>query len=91
MSVSTLSRKRSVARKPHRCIWCGQTVLTGSQYERQQIIIDGYFQSNAWHEACLVGFDERWDKTREEEFDPGEQDMPFHALYQLEVSHEQAR
>lgn len=85
MSVSTLSRKRSIDRKPHRCIWCDHPVLPGSRYERQHIIIDGDFQSNAWHEACLVGFDEFWKETREEEFTPGEQDMPFFALYQMEA------
>lgn len=86
MSVSTLSRKRSTARKPHQCVWCGCSVLTGSRYERQHIIIDGEFQSNAWHEACLTGFDGFWKETREEEFIPGEQEMPFFALYQMEAT-----
>jgi len=85
MTVSTLGRKRTIANKPHQCVWCGYPVQAGSRYERQQIIIDGHFQSNAWHEACLTGFDAYYDETREEEFHPHEQDMPFFELYQLET------
>lgn len=86
MTVSTLERKLVIAIKSHQCVWCGHAVLAGSTYERQKIIIDGSFQSNAWHEACLVGFDDHWKETREEEFEPCEHDMPFFALYQLETA-----
>jgi len=86
MSYHHLGSQRVIARKQHRCVWCDQPILAGSRYDRQSGIIDGDFQSAAWHEACLTGFDQYFAETRENEFIPGEQEMPFHSLYQLEVS-----
>jgi hypothetical protein len=85
MSYSHLGSKRATARKSHRCVWCDQIILAGSRYDRQSGIVDGDFQSAAWHEACLTGFDQYYAETHENEFMPGEHEMPFFALYQLEV------
>ncbi|MBB3315152.1 hypothetical protein FHT77_000994 [Rhizobium sp. BK181] len=85
MSFVGLGSKRVTARKAHVCVWCGHRILIGARYDRQSGIMDGDFQSNAWHEACLRGFDAYYDETRETEFEPEEHEMPFFALYQLET------
>lgn len=85
MTYHCFSRQLVKARKPHRCVWCSYPILLGSSYLREHSVYDGRFQNFAWHEACSADA-ERWFKeTREEEFYSGH-DMPFHALYALELS-----
>ena len=87
MSYSLLSRSAKTARKGHRCIWCGLPIFSGSQYLRETSTYDGDFQNFAWHEACRKDADDYFHDEGEAEFCPGENEMPFHALYQLEASH----
>lgn len=85
MSYSLLSRKQTVARKQHHCIWCCCPILAASHYVRESSTYDGHFQDFAWHEACRKDADDYFGNG-ESEFTPGDADMPFHALYRLEVS-----
>lgn len=85
MTYSCLSRKRVRARKEHHCIWCCHPTLVGSAYVRENSVYDGHFQNFAWHEACRKDADDHFDAGGDEEFTSGNE-MPFHALYQLEVT-----
>lgn len=86
MSYSLLSRAAVKARKAHSCIWCCHPILPGSQYVREASIYDGHHQNFAWHEACRKDADDYFDDGGCEEFTSGN-NMPFHALYELEASH----
>ncbi|KQZ96796.1 hypothetical protein ASD74_05945 [Rhizobium sp. Root564] len=85
MSYALLRRATVKARKSHACIWCCNEVLPGSQYIRENSIYDGHHQNFAWHEACRHDAERYFDDGGCEEFTSG-QEMPFHALYQLETS-----
>lgn len=84
MSYSLLNRSATKARKAHACVWCGHSVLAGSQYVRESSIYDGGFQNFAFHEACLKAADDYFSEIGEGEFPEGSE-MPFFALYQLEA------
>lgn len=43
---------RPVAKKPHKCIWCGETIEAKTQYVRWTGVFEGDFQSNAYHPEC---------------------------------------
>lgn len=85
MTYSLLSRKATKARKTHSCIWCCSLVSAGSQYVRECSTYDGHFQNFAWHEACRKAADTYFDESGNEEFTSGNE-MPFYALYQLEMT-----
>jgi hypothetical protein len=53
MSIDLLSETRPIARKDHRCIWCGQSIPKGSQYVYEVSVFDGDMQNHHWHEECL--------------------------------------
>lgn len=84
MSYSLLKRSATKARKEHVCIWCCFPILSGSQYVRETSTYDGHFQNFAWHEACRKDADEYFGNG-EIEFTPGDAEMPFLALYELEA------
>jgi hypothetical protein len=44
-----------VARKPHRCACCGYLVPAGAQYQRHNMVGDGYASSEACCWACAAG------------------------------------
>lgn len=48
----TLDQSEPVARKEHRCIWCGQTILKGEKYDRWVGIFEGDFNCNKFHKEC---------------------------------------
>jgi hypothetical protein len=86
MSYSLLKSRRVVARKAHQCVWCGHSILKNSHYERENSIYDGEFQNFAWHEACRKASYAAFDETHEEEFMPGDNQMPFFDLYKAEAA-----
>lgn len=47
-----LSESFPVARKQHRCIWCGESILPGEKYRDERSIFDGEFQYHKWHPEC---------------------------------------
>ena len=53
MSYTLLSETRPVARKDHRCIWCGQKITKGEQYINEHSVFDGEMQNHHWHDECL--------------------------------------
>ena len=42
-----------MARREHRCIWCGEPIRVGEKYSRQKGKFDGEWQDNPWHDECL--------------------------------------
>lgn len=52
MSYSLLSESWPVAKKQHRCIWCGEPVLVGEKYRREKSVYCGEMQNFAWHHEC---------------------------------------
>ncbi len=53
MSYTLLSETYPTARKEHRCIWCGQSILKGTQYVAERSVFDGEMQNHHWHPECL--------------------------------------
>lgn len=54
MSYDLLSMTHPVARKAHRCIWCGQEIPKGMQYTSERSVFDGEMQNHHWHNECLA-------------------------------------
>jgi len=52
MSYTLLSETQPVARKDHRCIWCGQKIPSGTKYLAERSIFDGEMQNHHWHPEC---------------------------------------
>jgi hypothetical protein len=52
MSFVSLSESEPVARKPHRCIWCGEEITKGVKHFHYTGKFDGDFQSNRLHLEC---------------------------------------
>jgi hypothetical protein len=52
MSYALLSETFPVAKKRHRCIWCGQHIEPGEKYRRERSVYDGSMQDFAWHPEC---------------------------------------
>lgn len=69
--MTILNEHCPVARKPHRCDYCGDTIPVGQRYKRWACIQDGRASSVAAHAACddvaadgadrLGYYDEGWD------------------------------
>lgn len=70
-----ISDEVRTARKPHRCIWCGQPISAGEQYRYQRLIFDGEPNSNHWHPECFDAVD--WSSgDYEDGFTPYEGERP---------------
>lgn len=52
MSYTLLAETFPVARKRHRCIWCGQVIQLGEKYRRIRSVYDGCMQDQKWHPEC---------------------------------------
>lgn len=64
-----------VARKPHRCIWCGQQIEAGEKYRCERSVYDGEMQDHAWHAECDADAAEQF-RHGEDEFSPYENERP---------------
>jgi hypothetical protein len=52
VTYALLSESFPVARKQHRCIWCGEAIPVGEKYRRERSVYDGNLQNFAWHPEC---------------------------------------
>lgn len=43
---------RCVARKEHRCTWCGEAILSGEQYFTWRSVDDGRWCQSKMHSEC---------------------------------------
>jgi hypothetical protein len=56
------------ARKPHRCIWCGEQIDQGETYVLKKGVYEGYqMQTTKWHAECDTAACDWFDKTGEDE------------------------
>lgn len=78
MSYSLISSEVRKARKPHRCIWCGQAIVAGESYRHERSTYDGQFQVQDWHPECDGAFAEeiRHQGGGELEFEPYDNERP---------------
>lgn len=84
MSYHCFSMTLQRAKRQHSCIWCGRTILLGSHYKREKSVYDGHHQNFAWHEACRADADEWFGEHGEDDFFPGDHDMPYRALCEVD-------
>jgi hypothetical protein len=50
--AETISDEWRKARKPHRCIWCGEAIVIGERYRHWRGKFEGEVMSNDWHKEC---------------------------------------
>ena len=65
MGYTLLSETRPIARKDHRCIWCGEKIPKGEQYVAERSVFDGDMQNHHWHQECLEDVHENNDTAWE--------------------------
>ena len=61
---TTLSLTEPIARKVHRCSWCGEIIPVKTRYSRWVGIFEGDFQSNKMYLECHKAqqkYTESWD------------------------------
>lgn len=78
MSGYTLLRESwPVARKNHRCIWCGEAITSGTLYRHEKSVYDFQFQNHHWHDECNDAFAEEMSyEGSPMEFSPYENERP---------------
>lgn len=76
MSYTLLRESFLVARKPHRCIWCGEWIETGEKYRRERSVYDGSMQDHKWHLDCDKGFKVELDAGMDQKFIPYSNERP---------------
>jgi hypothetical protein len=74
MSYELLSETYPVARKDHRCIWCGQKIAKGEKYTAERSVFDREIQNHHWHPECLKDARDANDDTFE--FEPYGNERP---------------
>lgn len=52
MSARLIRAEAPKARKNHRCIWCGQSILKGFEYLLVIVEWEGGLETQKWHEEC---------------------------------------
>lgn len=68
MSYTCLRETTPVARKEHKCIWCGQLIPVGERYHREHSIFDGRFQDHRWHNECWDAAQQFFRESHDNEF-----------------------
>lgn len=78
MSYTLLSESQPLARKQHRCIWCGQPIAVGEKHRHERSIYDGQFQDQRWHPECDEAFKAElsYEGGHELEFEPYGNERP---------------
>ena len=52
MSYQPIRTSHVIAKKRHRCIWCGERIAIGEQHIHEVSKFDGDFQDHRWHPEC---------------------------------------
>ena len=60
------------ARRPYRCIYCGETIENGHVYQKQKGVWDGEWFTNHYHPECFHDFGQ----TGDPEFHPHSNERP---------------
>ena len=71
--TTILDSGQVVARKDHRCHWCGEIIEKGSKYEKYSCVFEGSIQTVKMHSECYRASLEyfRGEGRYEEGFDYG--------------------
>lgn len=70
------SNDKRKARKPHRCIWCGEAIHVGAVYLDERSVYDGNIQRHRWHPECQEYANREVFGMGETEFDPYDNHRP---------------
>lgn len=84
MSYTLIRESFPVARKPHKCIWCGQGIPVG-ELHRHEVSRYDELQNFRWHLECDRDA-AAWFGSGEEEFLPYSNDRPA-KLSSTDISH----
>lgn len=77
MSYALLSETFPVARKQHRCIWCGEAIPVGMKHRREKSVFDGNMQDFRWHDECAQAQQDEIRATGEPEFEAYQNERPL--------------
>jgi hypothetical protein len=55
--MDTIKDEMVKARKPHRCIWCGETIEKGEVHQSRAYRFDGEFMHDRLHVECKEAMD----------------------------------
>jgi len=75
VSYDDISRTTPRARKPHKCIWCGEQIEVGEKHHKIVGKYFGEFQNHRFHDECLDESHEHCDEN-DGEFFPYENERP---------------
>ena len=81
MYYTLLKETFPVARREHKCIWCGQKILVGEKHRHERSVYDG-IQDHRWHLECNEVAKDYF--RTEEEFVPHENERPDAVPAQVE-------
>ena len=70
--MTILTDETRVARKRHRCEWCGESIEVGQRYRYYSGVFDGEFQSTHMHTECLLACDRELRNSYDDFFMPFE-------------------
>lgn len=84
MSYTLLSESFPVARKQHRCIWCGEAILPGEKYRSERSVFEGDMQNHKWHLECDEAATAEWSEGADAEFSPHDNERPAKAQGQAQ-------
>ena len=78
MSYLLIAEEMRKARKPHRCIWCGEPIAIGDRYVHERSIFEREAQSHDWHPECIKAMREAAgeEPCHELFFDPYQNERP---------------
>ena len=68
--IDTLSVTSPVARKEHKCEWCGEKIEKGEKYSRWVGVDAGVFACVKMHNECAQAFSEAFHDDGQEEYEP---------------------
>lgn len=76
MSYTLFSIHDRIAKKPHRCIWCGQAISPGAKYSDERSVFDGSIQRHRWNPECLHHASSELYESGESEFSAYDNERP---------------
>ena len=75
MNYELIRESFPVARKPHRCIWCGEVIAMGLKHVHEISKYDE-LQDHRWHLECRGAAHEYFRNGEGPEFSPYEHERP---------------
>lgn len=76
LTYQLIRESTPVARKPHRCIWCGEAILVGVKHWHEISKYD-VLQNHRWHQECREASCEYFLNGDGPEFSPYENERPM--------------